>query len=113
MATTPFDIDLDAVGHGTVRIDGTDITTEVAGLELFAAPGQATRLVLHAHRPGKLTGEGIVEVSADTITAASVRELDPSMVSKLVAERAQWGVDDAVAYLEVIADLIDIGGGPP
>jgi hypothetical protein len=43
---------LDAVGHGTVTVDGQDLTNILRGIEVRAMAGEATQVALHV-TPGR------------------------------------------------------------
>lgn len=62
-ATAQFKVTADAVGHGTVEINGEDVSKRVAGVAVVVEVGQPTVVTLRlVPSAGELSGEGIVRV---------------------------------------------------
>lgn len=108
---TPFRINMGDALHGTVEVDGRDVSDHVAGLAFDAGHGNISRLTLHL-RPtaGAIEGVAIVDQIVQEVGAVGdqVRRLDPEQVRQLVAERNLTLTDDPyAAMLEIVADLLD------
>lgn len=66
MSTAHFEITTDAVGHGSVVINGEDVSRRVSGVAVVAEAGQATVVTLrHVGGTAEISGEGIVRVQGD------------------------------------------------
>lgn len=106
-----FNIDVDQLGHATVHIGDQDWTEAAdGGIELVATPNQPTVLRLLSLRPGRISGEGLVEtwdVSGGS-AADAVRELDADQIrAKVAATDADMDSDPTEAARDAIAALLD------
>lgn len=113
-----FCIDVDAVGEGTVTVNGTDVTHTIAGWDVSSrGRGQPTIVSLHATGPVDLDGDGIVHILTEA-TAADVQAEVAELLAGLAAnaddlwqaamqrpEAAQPG-GPARAFLLTIIDLL-------
>lgn len=106
-----FDIDVDPVGRGPVIVDGRDVSPDLIGVSVSVQRGTPTRLALYTDAPGKIVGEGIIEIHATgTDTGAVVRALDPAEVSRRIAAATEFaGVEDdpTITMLAVVAAMVD------
>lgn len=110
--TTPFAIDIDDTGHGTISVDGHDLSKDVLGFELVVASGDRPRLVVHMPGAGEVVGNGLVTVMRDPteeemrerlgdfIAALNPAELDVAVSARMTSMRDSY----AAKVLEVLAE---------
>lgn len=110
--TTPFAITTDASGHGTISVDGHDLSKEVLGFELVVASGERPSLVVHMPGAGEVVGNGLVTVMRDPTEqemrerlGAWLAELDPAVIDAEASARLT-GMRDSYAarVIEVLAE---------
>ena len=112
--TTPFKITMVDGLHGAVEIDGRDVTSHIAGLTFEAGHDDVACLTLHVRpQAGVIEGVAVIEqVGTGGTLGDLIRQLDPSAIRALHAERMDPVTSDPyAAMLEIAADLIDQAAG--
>lgn len=103
--TAHVQVVLDATGaHGTVVVDGTDVSTRVKSVHLTAEAGRPARVVLVANADGfSYEGPGVVKVVTEVpqpwLEAARqwLAGLDPAALQTAIAEGAMGkGIGESV-----------------
>lgn len=105
---TPFKITTDGLS-AMVEVDGSDATPLVHGITFDAAAGEPSRLALHLRpQAGTIEGVAIIGQVVNAPTGDLVRQIDPSQVRALHADRMDPVTSDPyAAMLEIVADLLD------
>lgn len=108
-----FSLELGPLGEGPIHVDGIDVTAQVRGVELISAPGEPTTLILRHVGPGRIEGEGVVQVVPDdvdeqAIVIAWLEQLDPELIEAEVLNSHAWLEPPATmgaAWIQVLARL--------
>ncbi len=97
------ELDLDGSGHGTVVVNGEDITASVSGLQLVC-DGSTPRLVLHQRAGAKVHVEGIVEVVVPgTSIHDFLKSVSPNELEQRTLEHDEVSVPEA--FLKVLTEM--------
>lgn len=110
-----YRIELGPLGHGTIEVNGEDVTNKCQGVSYQAVTGQPSVLTLHhVGAEGVIEGEGIVRVTSDQpdISDADVilgflDSVNTKALAARVLESAEYGgmnpIETTVALLKVMA----------
>lgn len=94
MGLSEIIIDVDAVGRGTVEVDGVDIRPEITGFQFSSQPGQACQLVVQQYAgAGLIKSEGVVYVEQEpgavdetSVILEWLANLDPEQLERDVLD---------------------------
>lgn len=90
-ALSKFSITTDAVGPGTVVVNGEDVSDRIAGVAVVAEAGQPTIVTLRQPpAAGEISGEGIVRVQqqdAGDGVLAFLEDIDPKELERVTLGR--------------------------
>ena len=115
MADTPRHIGIvvDVLGHGTISVDGCDLTHAVQGISLDVRSGTPTRVLLDL-KPGAVTVDGMA-VTEQAVPADMLEQLgrllaavDPVTLERRALEVEDLSGDAPVtrAILQVLGEMI-------
>jgi hypothetical protein len=78
-STREIQLEVDALGYGTVVVDGIDLSDQVSRMTLDARVGEPTVLYLEAKRGGVIQAQGLVldRTSGDEEVLQFLRSIDP------------------------------------
>lgn len=97
------DLNLDGSGHGTVVVNGEDITRTVVALQLVC-DGSTPRIMLHERAGVKAHVEGIVEkVVHGTSVLDFLKSVSPNELEKRTLDKDTMSVPDA--FIEVLTEM--------
>jgi hypothetical protein len=88
---------LDALGHGTVTVDGQDLTDSLCGVEVRSIRGEPTQVALHAARPVEYDGPALVTVvqheqgSDPAAIGTWLSQVDPARLEQAALQRPDIG----------------------
>ena len=106
----PFRITTDG-RTGTLEVDGTDITSSVAGFAFETGYGEPSRLTveLNPGSTGVLDGAAVIQVAVSD-AADRVRSLPLDRVrGEILNQNADLSMDPVAVTLEVVARLLEQG----
>lgn len=71
------ELDVDAKGHGTIKVDGHDLSNKIFRVEIDAASGELTRVTLYARAAQvKVMASSWVEYKCLTLDPDTAKETD-------------------------------------
>ena len=107
---TPFTVDLDEHGRGSVIVAGVDIAEQITALSLDVAHGDASVLTLALCQPGKLRGVADIHVTYEPPSddaADAVRNLPGALVRARAEDLMRaTHVPYVDALLATVADML-------
>lgn len=94
-----FSIDVDALGHGRVEVNGVDVSRQVSGVAVVSDVGAPTMVTLrHVAGTAEIAGEGIVHVTpAEGDVVSFLNHIDASELERRTLERLELGSGSPIA----------------
>lgn len=110
MTISTFELHLGATGHGTIIVNGVDISDQVTGIALVSRPREVTKLTVELVGEGPIEGLGDVTVVRSSKTlAAFLANIDADELEKAALARLD-GFGDANATQAMLHVLSEWAG---
>lgn len=108
-------VEVDAVGYGSVQVDGVERRDEVTGVEIQAHAGQATEVtILLQPRPVVFDGQAIVVEDTRDVgasAAAFLKAIDPEILEQTALHRPDLGSGPGSTANAILRTLINWAEG--
>lgn len=88
---TALKVRVDAIGHGTVDVNGEDLTTVTAGVDISSRGGEVTQAVIHLLPGAEIDFDGEAQVTV----VQSYAEADPAAISEWISRVDPKALEEA------------------